>query len=127
MAPTALIRVDGLRELRRRLRRIEGGLQDLKRINGETAAYIATAARPATPHRTGRLAATLRSSGTNRAGVIRAGTARVPYAAVIHYGWPRRHIEPQPWLIDAAQRTEPAWTARYQAEITDLVERTSAQ
>lgn len=127
MAPTTLVRVEGLRELRRRLRRIEGGLQDLKRINKETADYIASAARPRTPHRTGRLAATLRTSGTNRAGVIRAGTARVPYAAVIHYGWPRRNIEPQPWLVDAAQRTEPAWSARYQSEINDLVERTSAQ
>lgn len=123
----ALVQVEGLRELRRRLRRIDGGLAQLKTVNKATADYIASAARPGTPHRTGRLAASLRTSGTNRAGVIRAGTARVPYAGPIHWGWPRRNIAPQPWLIEAAQRTELAWTARYQQDINDLVERTSAQ
>lgn len=127
MAPTSLVTVEGLPALRRRLRRIEGGLQELKAVNKATADYIAAAARPGVPHRTGRLAGTMRTSGTNRAGVIRAGTARVPYAAVIHYGWPARNIAPRPWVITAALRTEPAWTARYQERINDLVERTSAQ
>jgi hypothetical protein len=39
------------------------------------------------------------------------------YAGPIHYGWPARDIVGQPFVIDAAQATEPTWLPAYEAEI----------
>lgn len=126
MAGRTVVRVQGLRELRRRLRRIEGGLDDLKAEHAWVADYVGGKARPATPYRTGRLYGTGRASGTKTNSIVRYGRASAPYAAVIHYGWPDRGIRPQTWVIDAAQRSEPIWAAHFNATIADLVERTPA-
>jgi hypothetical protein len=72
----------------------------VRRVRPGDSAYIRRGATP------GRLKATIRSSGQARAGVVRAGRgglqgsgapmmgmvnpAIVPYAGVIHYGWPNR-------------------------------------
>lgn len=122
-----VVAVEGERELRRRLRRVEGGLAELKAAHKEVATSVANWSRPRTPRRTGRLAATARASGTNTASIVRYGNARVPYAAPIHYGWPARHIAPQEWLIRTAQQTERTWVAMYNQHVRRLVERTSTQ
>lgn len=119
-----VVTVEGGRELRRRLRTIEGGLGKLKEEHRWIADYIRGRSAPDTPRRTGRLASTVRSSGTNTASTVRAGTARVPYAGPIHYGWPDRHISPQTWVVDAALMTEPIWVGHYNNTIRDLVENT---
>lgn len=33
------------------------------------------------------------------------------YAGVVHWGWPKRHIEAQPFLVEAARRTDSQATA----------------
>lgn len=119
-----VVQVEGGRELRRRLRTIEGGLDRLKAAHREVATYVTGMSRTMAPRRTGRLAATARGSGTNTMSVVRYGTARVPYAGPIHYGWPARNIRPNEWLITAAQRGEPTWLARYNLHIRRLVEET---
>jgi len=48
---------------------------------------------------------------------VQAGRASVPYAGPIHWGWPARNIEPQPFLTDAAVATEPRWTAQYLEDV----------
>ena len=88
-------------------------LSQLKDLNRAAAGVVEGAASSATPRASGALASTLRSSGPNAAGVVRAGKKSVPYAGVIHWGWPRKNIRPQPWLVDAAKRTEPVWLDTY--------------
>lgn len=119
-----LVQVEGGRELRKRLRTIEGGLAELKAEHKWVADYVFRRSAPAAPRRTGRLAASGRSSGTNTASIVRYGGARVPYAAPIHYGWPARHIAPHEWVINAAQNSEPVWLAHFNDTIRQLVERT---
>ena len=34
---------------------------------------------------------------------VLAGRSRVPYAGVIHFGWPAHNIEPQPFLYEALE------------------------
>lgn len=121
-----LVRVEGLPQLRRRLRRIEGGLDDLKTEHRWVADYVQGKAAPGTPYRSGRLYGTARTSGTTKNSIVRYGRASVPYAAVQHYGWPARNIAPRPWVIDAAQRSEPIWSAHFNDAIHQLVERTPA-
>jgi hypothetical protein len=102
------VRVTGLKRLARELKKAGESLDDLKALNLEAASTVEDAARPDVPRRSGRLAASLRSSATPRAGVVRIGKASVPYAGPIHFGWRRRNIHPQPFLYDAlgARRDE---------------------
>lgn len=119
-----VVQVEGGRALRRRLRTIEGGLAELKQEHKWVADYVQRRAQPATPRRSGRLAASGRSSGTNTASIVRYGSKRVPYAPPIHYGWPARHIPAREWVVDAALRSEPVWAQHFMSTITQLVERT---
>ncbi|MBF6085298.1 HK97 gp10 family phage protein [Nocardia cyriacigeorgica] len=116
-----LVQIDGAARLRRTMRRAGVDMTVLKDANKEAADTAATASRPLVPQRTGRLLATIRTAGTTRAGIIRAGRKRVPYAGPIHWGWPARHIEAQPFLTDGAQRSENVWVAQYLERVDDVL------
>jgi hypothetical protein len=111
------VRVEGARELRRTLKRAGDDLSDLKDTHATVARIVAGAATPPRGP-TGRLAASVRGSGTKTASVVRAGRKAVPYAGPIHWGWRRRNIEAQPFLTTAAASTEPRWVGLF-AEALD--------
>lgn len=94
---------DVLRQLRRLGVDVAGEVKDL---HGDAAKVVEKRAVREVPVRSGALRSTIRSSGTKSNGVIRAGKARVPYAAPIHYGWPKHGIEPNPFLVRALDSTE---------------------
>jgi hypothetical protein len=102
------IEVVGAKKLAAALRKTEGGIADLKVAHSDAARIVEGEAKTLVPRRSGTLAASIRSSGTQAGGVVRAGRAKVPYANVIHFGWPRHNITPQPFLYDAvdARRNE---------------------
>ena len=95
------IKATGVKELRRELRRMGDDLEDLKNLHLDVATLVSDRAKDIVPRRTGNLADTIRPAGTKTAGRVRAGFKRVPYAGVIHYGFPARRIQPQPFLYDA--------------------------
>jgi hypothetical protein len=114
-ASDAGVRIEGAGQFRRTLKQGGDDLSDLKSTHKEVATIAAGAARPLAPvGLTGKLSKTIRASGTKTAGIIRAGTARVPYANPIHWGWYRRHIKSTPFLTDGAQRSETRWIGVYQ-------------
>lgn len=116
------VRVEGARQLRSTLRKAGADMKDLSAAHREVAGIVADRARPATPHRTGRLAKSVRAGGTQKAAVIRAGRGRgFPYAEPIHWGWPSRKIAAQPWISEAAAESEPVWVAVYSERISDLL------
>lgn len=121
--PEPAVQVEGARKLRASLKAAGLGVQDLKDAHKVVADQVLDAAKPVTPRRTGRLAASMRSSGTQGAAIVRAGGARVPYAGPIHWGWPRRHIAAQPWLADTADRTQNRWEATYLAALEHIIDR----
>lgn len=111
------VQIDGARQLRRTLKAAGDDLEDLKRANLQAAEIAAGAARTRAPRLTGALAGDIRASGTKTAGTIRAGRKRLPYAGAIHWGWPARGIEAQPYLTEGAQQTEPVWVPLYEQEL----------
>lgn len=115
------LRVDGLNALRRDLRKLPGGLADLKDVHQRVGQLVLPEASARAPKRSGRLAGSGRASRAAGRVSLLFGGARVPWAGPIHWGWPRRHIEPQPFAADAAQATEPAWLALYSVGIDQLV------
>lgn len=134
MAQRAIVQVDGMRQLRRNVKAaaadLPGGtgttnawINDIKDAYRNVGNIVAPAAKTKAPKRTGRLAGSVRTSGTTTAATVRVGYASVPYAGPIHYGWPARNIEPQPFVIDAGRATESRWVAAFQAGIDKLLSR----
>lgn len=114
------LKLEGGRNLRRTLREAGSDLTELKAANAQAASIVAGRAQSWAPVASGRLAATVRSSGTKTAGIVRAGNNRksasgVPYAAPIHWGWKARNIRANPFMSYSAQSTEPTWLALYES------------
>lgn len=116
-----LVRVDGARQLRATLKRAGQDLSDLKETNATVATYVATRSAAAAPHRSGRLAGSVRPNAAATNATVRAGGAAIPYAGVIHWGWPAHHITGRPFIADTAAATEPVWTEIYSARVRVIV------
>lgn len=125
MAPTPAVRVEGLDELRRNLRRVKDADLDaeMKEIHADLAREVIQRAQPNVPVKSGKLRASLRSTGTVRDAVGRVGKASVPYAAPIHWGWKARGIPPRPFLTDAAEALERGIVDRYDRQVADMLDR----
>lgn len=127
------VQIDGLKDLIRRLRNVENGIQDLKEVHREAAGIVGMAALVTAPVRTGRMAVTMRVGVTQKTGIVRFGYASVPYAGPVHWGWGTRPnpargwrggpIIANPWASEAAQATEPAWYEVYASKIDELWDR----
>jgi hypothetical protein len=113
--------VEGAKELRRTLRKAGDDMKDLKVAHADAARIVSDAAVPKAPRRTGALAGTIRPAGTKTMAIVRAGYARVPYAGVQEWGWPRRNIPAQPYIVPAAHETEADWVKRYDEEIERIL------
>jgi uncharacterized protein YcsI (UPF0317 family) len=107
------VQVEGLNELIRTMKRAEVDITELKDAHHDAGMIVAAYAQAIAPRRSGRLAASIRSTKQVRRARIQAGRASVPYAGPIHWGWPARHIQAQPFLTDAAQATESTWLPVY--------------
>lgn len=119
---TPAIRVEGLNKLTRDLKRLEGDLSDsVKKLNAELAEDVADTARQKVPRRRGTLASSIRSSGQARTGVVRAGSAAVPYANPIHFGWAKHNIRPRPFLYDALDARANDVVRRWTVELDRIV------
>lgn len=119
---SAAVEVDGLREVVKALRQVEGAVGDLKAANLEAAGIVRNKALDLVPRRSGRLAGTLRAAGQAGAGVVRAGNrGGVKYAGPIHFGWARRNIEPQPFLFDALDDRRDEVMQAYEKNLGDII------
>ena len=138
------ISISGGREFRRALKKAEGDLDDLKEAHAKVAAIVAEAAKAIAPQRSGKLAGSIRPNAGQRYARVSVGNNRktkagVPYAGPVHWGWPtgspklpKKHrqissrawfIAPNPFVVDAAQATEPQWTRLYLDALDDIVDK----
>ena len=114
------IKVEGVRELRSALKRIDGNARDLSRAHKSVAGRVVPKIAALTRRRSGKLAGAWRPGGT-----AKAATARNPtlYAPVQEYGWPARGIEPTR-AVETVIRTERDAIVRdYEAAIADIIDR----
>lgn len=120
------VKVEGLPQLRRAFRQLEADTADLKAANAAVATAVAAASIPRAPRRTGRLASSVRGNRALSKATVSAGGARVPYAGPVHWGWPAHGIDPDPFISEAAQATEGAWSRIYEDAIQDAVDHATA-
>jgi len=117
------IQVTGAKELRSALKRMGADLSDLRAINLSAAKVVAADAKARAPRRSGALANSIRPLATRTTGSVAAGRTMVPYAGPIHFGWPARNIEPQPFLYEALDNRSGEVVQKYEDEVARLVTR----
>lgn len=125
MAEGGSISVEGGARLRRTLRKAGADMKDLTRLHrrvGEIIVPRAVALAPSGPESGGHIRNTVRATAAQRHSTIRAGNKSKPYGPPLHWGWPRRGIKAQPWISQAAQDTEPQWSAVFMDGVVQLLD-----
>lgn len=119
------VQIEGADTLRKTLKAAGSDLEDLKAANARAAQIAAAAGRRLAPRgATGRLVGSIRSSGTKRAGYVRAGGARVPYPGVQEWGYRTgAPIEGQHYLKQGAKKTEPVWLPLYYNDVINALKK----
>jgi hypothetical protein len=120
----ATVKVEGAKELRAAIKRAEnsGLAKELKQAHRDAAELVAYEAQTIVPVISSRLLESIRPSGTQTAGIVRAGKAAVPYAGPIHFGWAKRGIEPNPFLYDAADARVDEVIDTYQTAVDAVID-----
>ena len=118
------VSVEGARELRKALKDVgDEAKAGLKDVNLEVAEIVARAAVSRVPSRSGALRETVRAAGAQTRASVKAGFKRVPYAGVIHFGWPARGILPRPFLYDALDARRDEVMDAYTDGMADLIKK----
>ncbi len=128
-----LIQLEGGRKLRKAFKDVGDDMSDMKALHRSLADDVAGTAKAKVPKRSGRLARSIRGSGTKTKSEVKAGNNRksgpssVPYAGRIHFGDPgsrtRGRIRPQPFLYDALDERQQDVLDRYNDEVRTIIKR----
>jgi len=116
------VRVDGLSELNKALRAFSSDTRnDMKETHRKAGQIVVDGATRLVPVRSGALLASLRSAPTQRQGRVRVGSAAVPYAGPIHFGWPARNIRPNPFIYAVLDERRDEVLRLYEERIGTLI------
>lgn len=118
------LEIDGLREVQRDLRKLSTATRkELKLTHQKAAEIVVAESKRYVPMRTGALANSIRAAATQTGGRVRVGSAAVPYAGPIHFGWPARRIKPQPFIYDALDPRRNEIAQLYAQRIGQLIDK----
>lgn len=95
------ITIQGVKEVTDSLNKLARDLQSNIELNKELSTTLSQKASAMAPVLTGALASSVKGNPSAEKAQILAGSAAVPYAGVIEYGWPDRNIKAQPYLNPA--------------------------
>lgn len=117
------VHVRGLKELRRAVAKLDEGVHDLTEVGRSAAEIVLGEARTLVPRESGDLGRSMRTWARSGRSAVAAGKRAVPYAGVIHFGWPAHNIKPQPFLYKALDRRHDEVVAVYEERMAELVRR----
>lgn len=118
------VNLDDVRALRRSLSEVRRELpEEMTAIHRDIAEPVAEAAKARAPKRTGRLRDSIKPQFTKTTARVRMGGAKVPYAGPVHYGWPARNIEANPFLVAAYEDRKPQILREYADRIEALLDK----
>lgn len=99
-------------------------VRDLSDAFGRIGERIKGDAVPNTPvGATGLLRSSVRAGKAKTRATVSAGRAKVPYAGVINYGWPKRGISPVHFLNDALDKNRERAGQELHTEMERLIHR----
>ena len=95
------ITITGVKEVIDTLNKLNKDIESNIELNKELSTTLSQKASAMAPVLTGALASSVKGNPSAEKAQILAGSAAVPYAGVIEYGWPDRNIDAQPYLNPA--------------------------
>jgi phage gpG-like protein len=121
--PSGGVRITGLNKVVKGLQELGLDLDDLKDAFGQLANQGARIAAQYVQSRTGRLAGSVRGNRAKNKAVIAAGRAKVKYAGVQNYGWPRKNVAAQQFMQKADDVLKPIAVTELERAINKSIER----
>ena len=116
------LEIDGLRQVQKAMRSFsDDSRNDMKETHRRAGQIVVDGAARYVPVRSGALLASLKSAPTQRQGRVRVGSAAVPYAGPIHFGWPARQIKPNPFIYEVLDDRRQEVYAIYAQRISELI------
>jgi hypothetical protein len=116
-----VIKIEGIRELNRSLKDFERDIRLAPtRINREAAKDVAATAKAIVPRRSGRLAGSIKPGASGSTAYVKTGLV---YSPVIHFGWPKHNISPNPFLYNALDQRRADVLALYEKRMQELAEK----
>jgi hypothetical protein len=116
------LQIEGLRDVQKAMRNFsDDSRNDMKETHRKAGQIVVDGAARLVPVRSGALLASLKSAPTQRQGRVRVGSAAVPYAGPIHFGWPARHIQPNPFIYEVLDGRRQEVYAIYAQRISELI------
>lgn len=122
-----LVTVEGAARLRATMRQAGISMERMKSAHSAVAKVAENAIAGRAPRVSGKLASTIRSSGTTRAAVVRAGFKATPYPGANNWGWPesaggiKGSYGGAFWMQAGAKASESAWLNVYYQEVEKIL------
>jgi uncharacterized protein YcsI (UPF0317 family) len=102
------------------MKKAAANLEDLRAVNKAVAQAMAPAASTEAPRRSGKLAKSVRGTGTKREARIRSALV---YGNPIHWGWPAHRIVSDPFITDAIDTRNDEVANTYENALEDEIGR----
>jgi len=115
--------VKGVNEVKDLMSKFGNELENNLTLNKELSYELAQKASAIAPRLTGALASTVVGNPSEKKAQILAGSAAVPYAGVIEYGWPAKNKEAKPYLRTAVKENMGYIIARYENSIEEAIKK----
>lgn len=123
MSKGPLAEVRGVKELRKTMKQAGEDLNDMKDVHQAAGNLVAGVAQGLAPSVSGALAGSIRASRLAGGISVKVGSAGIPYAGPIHWGWPSRNIRESLFLTNAAMQTETQWVEMYYEGMERIIDR----
>jgi hypothetical protein len=119
------IKFEGQRRLARQLKTLDADApKAMRALQLESAKLVAADTKQRSPRRSGKLAKSVRAGASKFSAFVRVGSATVPYAGPIIYGWRAHNITPNPFPYQALEANREKIVAMHAVGINRLVEST---
>ena len=117
------ISIQGIKEVTDSLNKMARDLESNIELNKELSTTLSQKASALAPKLTGALASSVVGNPSAEKAQILAGSAAVPYAGVIEYGWPAKNKEARPYLTPAVNNNIGYIIEKYNDSIQKAVQK----
>jgi hypothetical protein len=123
MAEAISISVEGQKQVKAALDKIEKDIVDRSDLNKDLSTELSKKASAMAPVLTGALASSVKGNPSAEKAQILAGSDTVVYAGVQEYGWPEKNIQAQPYLRPAVYENLVYIEAKYNDYIKSVIKK----
>jgi hypothetical protein len=119
----ANVSIQGVKEVTDSLDKLGRDLKSNLELNKELSTTLSQKASAMAPRLTGALASSVQGNPSAEKAQILAGSAAVPYAGVIEYGWPAKNKEARPYLNPAVNNNMGYIIEKYNDSIQKAIQK----